>query len=208
MAISDANIPHRASDLPMEFKILVPGKIHQILLLGNACNRSTLDYLKTITHDVLSVKGEFDEAFYNSSSAPEYRVVMHGQRRIGMIHGHQVIPWGNFNSLNMIAKKLDVDILIYGHTQKFKVKEYEGRIFINPGSVTGSFSSYLMDKDNKEESGGLRIDENEKVNLIVEKGIPSFVLMDIQGLNVVLYIYQLVNGELKVDKKEFSKKLD
>lgn len=32
------------------------------------------------------------------------------------------------------------------------------------------------------------------------------MLMDIQGNAVVLYVYQLVNDEVKVDKLEFKKK--
>ena len=36
---------------------------------------------------------------------------------------------------------------------------------------------------------------------------PSFVLMDIQDVNVVFYIYKLVEGEVKVEKMDFTKKL-
>lgn len=35
--------------------------------------------------------------------------------------------------------------------------------------------------------------------------IPSFVLMDIQSSNVVMYVYQLINGEIDVDKREYKK---
>lgn len=36
--------------------------------------------------------------------------------------------------------------------------------------------------------------------------VPSFVLMDIQGSNVVTYVYQLLeNDEVKVEKLDFSK---
>jgi hypothetical protein len=34
---------------------------------------------------------------------------------------------------------------------------------------------------------------------------PSFALMDIQGPVVVTYVYQLVDGEVKVDKVEYRK---
>lgn len=34
---------------------------------------------------------------------------------------------------------------------------------------------------------------------------PSFVLLDIQGTNVVSYVYQLINGEVKVEKSEYKK---
>jgi vacuolar protein sorting-associated protein 29 len=35
---------------------------------------------------------------------------------------------------------------------------------------------------------------------------PSFVLMDIDGNRVVAYVYELVDGEVKVDKIEYTKK--
>ncbi|KAK6163493.1 hypothetical protein DH2020_000357 [Rehmannia glutinosa] len=34
---------------------------------------------------------------------------------------------------------------------------------------------------------------------------PSFVLMDIDGLRVVVYVYELIDGEVKVDKINFKK---
>ncbi len=37
-----------------------------------------------------------------------------GQFKIGLIHGHQVIPWGDMASLALLQRQLDVDILISG----------------------------------------------------------------------------------------------
>ena len=34
---------------------------------------------------------------------------------------------------------------------------------------------------------------------------PSFVLMDLQGSVVVLYVYQLIEGEVKVERIEYRK---
>ncbi len=36
---------------------------------------------------------------------------------------------------------------------------------------------------------------------------PSFVLMDVQDIHIVFYIYKLVQGEVKVEKLDFTKKL-
>ena len=36
--------------------------------------------------------------------------------RIGVIHGHQCIPTGDLDSLGSIARQMDVDVLISGHT--------------------------------------------------------------------------------------------
>lgn len=79
--------------------------------------------------------------FSPQTSYPEQKVVTVGQFRIGMCHGHQVVPWGDPAALSLIARQLDADILISGHTHKFEAFEAESRFFINPGSVTGSYSA-------------------------------------------------------------------
>lgn len=70
---------------------------------------------------------------------PEQKVVTVGQFKIGLIHGHQVIPWGDMASLALLQRQLDVDILISGHTHKFEAFENENKFYINPGSATGAY---------------------------------------------------------------------
>jgi len=113
---------------------------------------------------------------------PETKVVQVGHFRIGVIHGHQVVPWGDHMSLAMVRRKLDVDILISGHTHVNEVVEHEGCYHINPGSITGAYSSFT-DKDIT----------------------PSFVLLAVQGSKVVCYVYELIDGEVDVSKTEFTK---
>ena len=55
--------------------------------------------------------------------------------RIGLIHGHQVLPWGDHLALGMIRRKLNVDILVSGHTHQNEVVEHEGFYHINPVSL-------------------------------------------------------------------------
>jgi len=81
----------------------------------------------------------------------------------------------------MLQRQLDVDILVTGHTHQFTAYKHEGGVVINPGSATGAYSNITYD-----------------VN-------PSFVLMDIDGLRVVVYVYELIDGEVKVDKIDFKK---
>uniref|UniRef100_A0A2C9L295 Vacuolar protein sorting-associated protein 29 n=1 Tax=Biomphalaria glabrata TaxID=6526 RepID=A0A2C9L295_BIOGL len=78
---------------------------------------------------------------------PEQKVVTVGQFRIGLCHGHQVVPWGDIESLAMVQRQLDVDILISGQTHKFQAIEHEGKFFLNPGSATGSY--YALDRYEK-----------------------------------------------------------
>ena len=64
-----------------------------------------------------------------------------GSFRIGLCHGHQVVPWGDTDSLAMVQRQLDVDILISGHTHRFDAFEHENKFYINPGSITGAYSA-------------------------------------------------------------------
>ena len=61
-----------------------------------------------------AVKGDFDEL----PSLSETKVVQIGNFKIGLIHGHQVIPWGDLEALASVQRQLDVDILISGHTHQ------------------------------------------------------------------------------------------
>lgn len=62
LIIGDLYIPHRAHDLPAKFrKLLVPGKIQQILCTGNVCDQETYEYLRTVASDVCVVRGDYDE---------------------------------------------------------------------------------------------------------------------------------------------------
>jgi vacuolar protein sorting-associated protein 29 len=79
--------------------------------------------------------------FAQSQHYPEQKVVTVGQFRIGVIHGHQVIPWGDQDALSLVQRQLDVDILISGHTHRFEAYEHENKFFINPGSATGAYNA-------------------------------------------------------------------
>ncbi|GAQ41394.1 vacuolar protein sorting 29 [Aspergillus niger] len=168
-------------------KLLTPGKIGQILCLGNLTDRSTFEFLRQVAPDLQLVKGDFD---VDSPNLPLSKVVTHGSLRIGFTHGHTIIPPGDADALLIAARQMDVDILLWGGTHRFEAFELEGRFFINPGSATGAMSTGYWPEG--------------------EEPTPSFCLMDIQGDVLVLYVYQLktdVNGveTVAVEKVSYRK---
>jgi len=178
LVMGDTHIPYRCHSLPAKFKkLLIPGRIQHILCTGNLCTKESLDYLKTLATDVHIVRGDFDD----NTSYPEQKVVTVGQFRIGLCHGHQLVPWADSESLALIQRQLDVDILITGHTHKFEAYESDGNFYINPGSATGAYTA------------------------LESNVIPSFVLMDIQSSTVVTYVYQLIGEDVKVERIEYKK---
>ncbi|KAJ9606555.1 Vacuolar protein sorting-associated protein 29 [Cladophialophora chaetospira] len=188
LVIGDLFIPDRAPEIPPKFrKLLAPGKIGQVVCLGNITDKETYDYLRQIAPDLHVVKGDFDTEASNLTLS---KVVQHGGLRIGFTHGHTVIPQGDADALLIAARQMDVDILLWGGTHKFEAYELEGKFFVNPGSATGAFSTSWLAID--------------------EEPTPSFCLMDIQGDVLVLYVYQLRkddngNENVAVEKVSFRK---
>lgn len=175
----DMFIPDRCPDIPEQFKSsLSPGKLQYVLSLGNIGSRESYDWLKSLSNNFHGVKGEFDEG-----NLPETKVVQIGEFKIGMIHGHQLTPWGDAEALANIQRQLDCDILLSGHTHCNNVSVYDGKYYINPGSISGAYSPMNSDP------------------------IPSFILMVIQGDYAIVYIYELNDKTKKFDvsKMEFTK---
>ena len=171
--------------------------------------------MRSIAPDLQLVKGDFDIPL-SAASAPAAapygqqqpsdstsfpiptalsKVVTHGSLRIGFTHGDSIVPPGDPDALLIAARQMDVDVLCWGGTCKFEAYEMEGKFFVNPGSATGAES--WMDET-------LGATEEEDANT------PSFVLMDVQGDVLVLYVYQLKtdaegNESVGVEKVSFRK---
>ena len=179
LVVGDMFIPQRSPDINEQFKtILTPNKVQHVLCLGNVGNRETLDWLKSLSNDFHNVKGDLDEG-----DIPEKKLVQIGDFSIGLIHGHQVFPWGDLESLANVQRSLGCDILISGHTHKTDLRCKENKLYINPGTISGAFSP------------------------LIEDTIPSFILMVLQGEEAIIYLYTLSDKTKKfeVNKFEYTK---
>ncbi|RYP06382.1 hypothetical protein DL765_009506 [Monosporascus sp. GIB2] len=183
LVIGDLHIPDRALDIPPKFKkLLSPGKIGQTLCLGNLTDRHTYEYLRSVAPDLKIVKGRFD---VEATSLPLAQVVTHGSLRIGFVEGFTLVSTEP-DLLLAEAHKLDVDVLCYGGTHRFDAFEYMDKFFVNPGSATGAFTTGWLAKDD-------------------EEMVPSFCLMDVQGISLTLYVYQLRKDEKGVENVAVEK---
>ena len=182
LVVGDMFLPQRSPDINEQFKsILTPNKVQHVLCLGNIGNQETYDWLKSLSKDFHIVKGDFDQ-----EEAPEKKVIQIGDFNIGLIHGHQVLPWGDLDSLGMVQRSLGCDIMISGHTHKTNVLVKDNILYINPGSFTGAFSP------------------------LIEDTIPSFILMVLTGDEAIVYLYTLNdrNKKFEVNKYDYKKGAD
>lgn len=78
------------------------------------------------------------------------------------------------------------------------------KFFVNPGSATGAFSTGWGGTIPEGGGGGQGGEEEGG-----EEVVPSFCLMDVQGISLTLYVYQLrkdANGEnVAVEKVTYTK---
>lgn len=146
-------------------------------------SKDVLNHLRSICADVRAVRGDFDDAAVKGG---DVEVVSIGDFRVGLCHGHAVVPWGDASALDLLQRRLGVDILVTGHSHALSVTAAGGRLRIDPGSATGAWAPHAA-----------------------APSVPSFVLMDVTGSRAVVYMYRLPGGagsdELKVEKLEFFK---
>jgi vacuolar protein sorting-associated protein 29 len=180
LVLSDILIPLKSPSIDSQFKsILLPNKINHLLCLGNIGNQDTLYWLQSLSPDVHIIKGDYD--IYQNY--PEKKVIQIGSFRLGMIHGHQILPPGNMDALSGIQSELDCDILLSGFTYKYGINIKENKLFMNPGSITGGLSP------------------------LMENTYPSFILMAITDDEMTIYSYMLTdkNEKFQVGQMEYKK---
>jgi len=149
------------------------------------------------------------EVLLKVASYPDQKVVSVGNFKIGLIHGHQVVPWGDIESLSLFQRQLDVDILISGHTHKVSHHPALSRFNrFNSLKLKCTRKSFISTQALQQEHIMLLTSECHvfmKCSYLFDSNvIPSFALMDIQGDNLVAYVYQL-QKEVKVQKVEYKK---
>ena len=59
LVVGDMFVPQRSQDIDPQFKtILIPNKLQHVLSLGNIGSRESYDWLKSLSNDFHSVKGD------------------------------------------------------------------------------------------------------------------------------------------------------
>ena len=180
LIIGDLHIPYRAAEMSKVFRDhLTPGKVHQILCTGNVCTKSELEYFRTICNDVIVVRGQYDD---DDIAKESETVVNLGTFRAGLVSDADLFPIDDPARLSLKRRELNVDILIHGGSPKAYALEYDGGFLLAPGSATGAFTASNTNP------------------------VPSFILLNIQGTTIAVYLYSLAeDGTINVTKRKFQK---
>lgn len=133
LILGDTHIPSRAVDLPEWVKRIVERGWNFVIHTGDVNEGWVLEYLSHYG-ELVAVKGNTDFIHL-----PSYRVLDLPLGKTLVVHGHQVHPRGNLQALSTIADRFSANVVIHGHTHIVSLERCCGKLFINPGTATGSW---------------------------------------------------------------------
>lgn len=127
--ISDTHIPDRAREIPE--KVLTSFKnVDLIIHAGDLTTTEVIDELEKIA-PVIAVQGNMDRVAH--IDLPKAKVITVEKIKIGIAHG-EVYPRADTQQLLYLARQLDVNILVTGHSHQPKIEQVEDVLLLNPGS--------------------------------------------------------------------------
>ncbi len=130
--VGDFHIPSRAGKVPdWIISVISSEKPDVILCTGDLESEDVLKQLEELA-PTLCVRGNMDWL-----DLPMHETKDVGNFRVGLIHGHGIHPRGDPDQLYWYAEKMNVNILVSGHTHKMTHFVYKGILFVNPGTATG-----------------------------------------------------------------------
>ena len=129
--ISDTHIPDRARELPKNV-ISSFENVDLILHAGDLTSTKVIDELEQIA-PTIAIQENMDRVA--GIVLPNAKVIEVEGLKIGIAHG-EVYPRADTQQLLYLAKQLDVDILVTGHSHQPKIEQVEGVLLLNPGSPT------------------------------------------------------------------------
>ena len=127
--ISDTHIPDRAKEIP-ENVYSAFKNVDLILHAGDLTSLKVIEELENIA-PVIAIQGNMDRV--NGINLPTAKVLEAEGLRIGIVHG-EVYPRADTQQLLYLARELNVDILVSGHSHQPKIEQTEGILLLNPGS--------------------------------------------------------------------------
>lgn len=127
--ISDTHIPDRAKEIP-EKVLKAFSDVDLILHAGDLTSLTVLEELEKLA-PVIAIRGNMDRA--RGIDLPIAKVIEAEGLKIGIVHG-EVYPRADTQQLVYIAKELDADILVSGHSHQPKIEQTDGVLLLNPGS--------------------------------------------------------------------------
>jgi putative phosphoesterase len=171
--ISDSHVPNRAPEIPKEIIEKVE-EADSVVHCGDFATEKVYNELEQFNENLVAVKGNCD--FFN---LPNYETFERDGISFGVYHGTGINPRGDHETLLDIAQnKLEVDVLLHGHTHQEEIFFEDETVLLNPGSCTGV-------------GGGSSSASN-----------PTMIEFEADENEIKVELFELKEGKLETERKE------
>ena len=131
---------------------------------------------------------------------PIYKILNINNQKILIIHGDGYLSRNVLNdTFDKLIKEFDFDICLFGHSHKYLYKNYQGKIFINPGSIgqptdSNTYKYCIIDFNN-----------TINVNLREFKVMDTFNTLQAEYKKTLFYQNNFIWGNLVLNEIKYSK---
>ena len=135
LVFGDAHIPTRRDIIPTAFYEHIQATDYDLALVtGDLVRENDMRKAMPPLPKSYIVRGNMDlEGGYSM-----HEEIQIDDISILLLHGTQVKPRGDLSQLWDMAKHVNADVIIHGHTHIEGIDLYKGRLFLNPGTISGS----------------------------------------------------------------------
>lgn len=178
LVFGDTHIPTRRNSIPDSFYSIIEETDYDLALItGDLVEEHAMRKALPPLPRSYIVKGNMDYTHTHNF----HEEIKAGNLRILLLHGTQLRPRGNIEQIRDILDNVECDIGIHGHTHEAQVKLYDGRLILNPGTLSGAKG---ISKGRRE---------------------ASFIEMDVDGRAVEVTLYKTDWKKLKKSVLAFEK---
>ncbi|MFB6209480.1 MAG: YfcE family phosphodiesterase [Candidatus Nanohaloarchaea archaeon] len=130
--LSDSHVPNRAPEIPQRL-LERADKADKAVHCGDIVSKEIYYELEESFDDFVAVKGNCER--FDLSTSEKFQI---DGLEFGVYHGTGIHPRGDHDTLLEIARnKMEVDVLLHGHTHREEIFRSGDTILLNPGSCTG-----------------------------------------------------------------------
>jgi vacuolar protein sorting-associated protein 29 len=135
LVFGDTHIPTRRDSVPAPFyRHIEETKYDFALVTGDLVREADMRDALPALPDCYIVQGNMD---YSSDYRHHEQMKIEGFDVL-LLHGTQLRPRGNIKELYDILGQTGSDVGVHGHTHNANITLHKGRLFLNPGTLSGA----------------------------------------------------------------------
>lgn len=144
LVFGDAHIPSRRDSIPSQFYAHIQNSHYDFALVtGDLVREAEMRAAMPELPECYIVQGNMD---YGRAFNIHERVEIEKLTFL-LLHGTQFRPRGNIKQFWAIMMNVGADVGVHGHTHEPAIELHEGKLFLNPGTISGATGGWAGVQD-------------------------------------------------------------